>query len=59
MIALTVFSGRRDIMGDFVNSRLTQAAATVGTALIVGLNLVLVLQTFGAPIPGLAGGVAN
>ena len=53
MIALIVFTGRRDIMGDFVNSRLTQAAAVVGAAVILALNLVLVLQAFGVPIPGL------
>jgi manganese transport protein len=53
VIALIVFTGRRDIMGDFVNSRLTQAAAVVGAALILALNVVLVLQTFGVPIPGL------
>jgi manganese transport protein len=53
MIALTVFTGRRDIMGRFANSRLTQAAAVVGTIMILALNLVLVLQTFGVPVPGL------
>ena len=40
-------------MGNFVNSRLTQAAAIVGAAVILALNVVLVLQTFGVPIPGL------
>ncbi len=53
VIALIVFTSRRDIMGDFVNSRLTQAAAVVGAAVILALNVVLVLQTFGVPIPGL------
>jgi manganese transport protein len=53
VIALIVFTGRRDIMGDFVNSRLTQAAAVVGALVILALNVVLVLQTFGVPIPGL------
>jgi manganese transport protein len=53
VIALIVFTGRRDIMGDFVNSRLTQAAAVVGAAVILALNVVLVLQIFGVPIPGL------
>jgi manganese transport protein len=56
MIALTVFTGRRDIMGAFVNGRLTQAAATLGTVVILALNVVLVLQTFGAPIPWLPAG---
>jgi manganese transport protein len=56
VIALIVFTGRRDIMGDFVNSRLTQAAAVVGALVILALNVVLVLQTFGVPIPGLPTG---
>ncbi len=56
MIALTVFTGRRDIMGAFVNSRLTQAAAVLGSIVILALNVVLVLQTFGVPIPGLPAG---
>ena len=56
MIALTVFTGRRDIMGAFVNGRLTQAAAVLGTVIILALNVVLVLQTFGVPIPGLPAG---
>ena len=56
VIALIVFTGRRDIMGDFVNSRLTQAAAIMGAIVILALNVVLVLQTFGVPIPGLPTG---
>src|SRR5271165_4718336 len=53
VIALIIFTGRRDIMGAFVNSRLTQAAAVLGAVVILALNVILVLQTFGAPIPGL------
>ena len=56
MIALTVFTGRRDLMGAFVNSRLTQAAAILGAIVILALNAVLLLQTFGVPIPGLPAG---
>ncbi|HZZ60650.1 MAG TPA: Nramp family divalent metal transporter [Roseiarcus sp.] len=56
MIALTVFTGRRDIMGAFVNSRLTQAAAILGAIVILALNAVLLLQTFGVPLPGLPAG---
>jgi manganese transport protein len=51
MISLVMFTRRRDIMGAFVNSRLTDAAAIVATALILALNLVLLLQTFGVDIP--------
>jgi manganese transport protein len=53
MIALVLFTRRRDIMGEFANSRLTDVAAIVGTVIILCLNLVLLLQTFGIPIPGL------
>ena len=53
MIALVMFTRRRDIMGDFANSRLTDAAAIVGTVVILALNVVLLLQTFGVAIPGL------
>ena len=53
MIALIIFTRRRDIMGAFANSRLTQTAAIAGAAVILVLNVILVLQTFGVPIPGL------
>ena len=45
MIALVVFTSRRDIMGRFVNSRLVSAGAIVATAAIVALNTGLALQT--------------
>ena len=53
MIALLIFTGRDDIMGPFVNGRLTSAAAVVGTAMVLFLNVILVVQTLGLPIPGL------
>jgi manganese transport protein len=56
MIPLILFTGRPDIMGAFVNSRLTQAAAIVGAIVILALNVVLLLQTFGVLIPGLPTG---
>ena len=56
MIALVVFTRSRRIMGEFANSRLTDAVAIVGAAVILSLNVVLLLQTFGVPIPGLAAG---
>ena len=46
MIALLIFTGRRDIMGDFANGRLTRLAALVGTTVVLALNLVLIAQTF-------------
>ncbi len=53
MIALVFFSSRRDIMGDFVSSRLTTMMASLAALMVLGLNLVLLLQTFGIEIPGL------
>src|SRR5271156_6968578 len=46
MIALVMFARRADIMGQFANRRLTDVAAIVGTAIVLALNLVLLLQTF-------------
>jgi manganese transport protein len=54
MIALVIFTRRADIMGVFANSRWTDAAAIVGTVIILALNVVLLLQTAGINIPGLA-----
>jgi manganese transport protein len=56
MIALVLFTRRRDIMGEFVNSRLIDLVAIAGAAVILALNAVLLLQTFGVPIAGLPGG---
>ncbi len=56
MIALLMFTGRRDIMGGFANSRLTNAVAIVATVVVLGLNVILILQTLGVGIPGLAQG---
>ncbi len=54
MIALVWFTRRADIMGPFANGRLTDLAAISGTIIILGLNIVLLLQTCGAGIPGLS-----
>jgi manganese transport protein len=56
MISLLIFTRRTEIMGEFVNSRLTQVAALVGTAVVLVLNIFLILQTFGVRIPGLSAG---
>jgi manganese transport protein len=55
MIALIIFTGRRDIMGTFTNSRVTQIAAAVGATIVIALNLFLIAELIGVPIPGLAG----
>ncbi|MDH8602321.1 divalent metal cation transporter, partial [Klebsiella pneumoniae] len=51
MISLLIFTSRRDIMGQFANSRLTLLAAFIATALVLLLNTFLILQTFGIPLP--------
>jgi manganese transport protein len=56
MISLLIFTRRTEIMGKFVNSRPTQVAALVGTAVVLVLNIFLILQTFGVRIPGLSAG---
>jgi manganese transport protein len=56
MIALLMFTRRCDIMGCFANNRLTHFAAIVGTVIVLSLNIFLILQTFGVPIPGLSDG---
>ena len=56
MVALVLFTRNRAIMGEFANNRLTDVAAIVGTVIILCLNAVLLLQTFGVPFPGLAAG---
>ncbi len=53
MIALLMFTGRADIMGTFVNGRMTRVAAAVATALVLLLNAFLIVQTLGVAIPGL------
>jgi manganese transport protein len=55
MITLLMFTRRSDIMGAFANGRLTNLAALLGTIMVLGLNMFLVLQAFGVALPGLAG----
>ncbi|WP_233889886.1 Nramp family divalent metal transporter [Paraburkholderia flagellata] len=53
MIALVVLTSRREVMGEFANRRWVACAAMVGIVVILVLNAVLLLQTFGVTIPGL------
>jgi manganese transport protein len=54
MIALLMFTRRRDIMGSFANSRATNIVAIVGTVIVLALNTFLILDTLGVSIPGLS-----
>ncbi len=56
MIALIIFTGRADIMGAFVNRPATRVLALVGATVVLVLNFILLAQTFGIPVPGLAAG---
>ena len=55
-VALLIFTRRADIMGQFANGRPATIAAIIATAVVLLLNVVLILQTLGVPIPGLSGG---
>lgn len=44
MVALVLFTRNRVIMGEFVNNRLTNVAAILGTVIVLCLNAVLLLQ---------------
>jgi manganese transport protein len=56
MISLLIFTRRPDIMGEFVNGRLTQIAAMFGAAVVLLLNIILVVQSCGIAIPWLTAG---
>ena len=56
MISLVIFTRNRKIMGEYANSRLIGALAILAAIAVLSLNFVLLAQTFGVPIPGLAAG---
>lgn len=47
IIPLLLFTRRRDIMGALVNHRLTTALGALVAAVIIALNILLLVQTFG------------
>jgi manganese transport protein len=51
VIALTIFTRRRDVMGSMVNHGVTTALAGICAAAIVALNLLLLYQTAGGTLP--------
>lgn len=53
MITLTLFTRRADVMGTFASGRVGCAAAVLGTAVVLSLNVVLFLEAVGVTIPGL------
>jgi manganese transport protein len=47
MVALLLFTARRDVMGELVNSRMTTLIACLAAVIVLSLNLVLLLQNAG------------
>ena len=56
MVALILFAGRADIMGEFRAGPLLRVLAMLGATVVLALNVVLLAQVFGIPLPGLASG---
>jgi manganese transport protein len=56
MVALLVLTRRADIMGRFANRGAMQAAAIIGATGVLLLNLLLLLQICGVPLPGVPRG---
>ena len=47
MVALLLFTARRDVMGELVNGRTTTLVAAIAAVVVLALNLVLLLQGVG------------
>jgi manganese transport protein len=47
MVALLILAFRRDVMGSFTPGPLTRVAATIGTVVVLGLNMVLLTEVTG------------
>ena len=52
MLALVLLSRRADVMGRYASGRLVDTAAIIGAGVVLTLNAILVLQSFGVAIPG-------
>jgi manganese transport protein len=50
MIALLIFTSRRELMGNLVNGPLTTTIAVIGATFVLALNIVLLLQTAGVEL---------
>jgi manganese transport protein len=46
MVPLILFTNNSQIMGEFTNNRVTRVLAWLTTAVILGLNMVLLYQIF-------------
>jgi manganese transport protein len=50
MLALLVLAGRRDVMGVFAVRGWARVGAAVAAVLVLALNMILLLQSFGVPV---------
>jgi len=55
MIALVLLTRRRDVMGGFASTGAVSALAIAATGLVLALNALLILQTFGVSVPFFGG----
>ena len=55
MIALIIFTGRKDIMGQYATGFVVRLLALIGASAVLSLNFVLLADAFGIPIPFIAG----
>lgn len=46
IVPLLIITGRRDLMGEFVNSRLVKIAGIIVASFVIGLNIILLYMTF-------------
>ena len=51
MIALIIFTSRRDIMGNYATGKVLRTLAALGATAVLVLNFVLLADTFGIPVP--------
>ncbi|WP_119308923.1 Nramp family divalent metal transporter [Cohaesibacter haloalkalitolerans] len=54
MIALIIFTSRKDIMGPYASGKIIRTLAALGATVVLVLNFVLLADTFGIPVPFLA-----
>ncbi len=55
MIALIIFTARKDIMGPYATGFLVRLLALIGASAVLSLNFVLLADAFGIPIPFISG----
>ncbi|TCT37152.1 Nramp family divalent metal transporter [Martelella mediterranea] len=51
MISLLIFTRSKKVMGEYANGRIISALSVIAAVAVLSLNLILLLQTFGVPIP--------